>query len=66
MRLLALVDVHFGADHDRDAGENRGQPSVQARGEQKRVDDLRLRRGVEIECERRPRASANPDSIRAP
>ena len=42
VRPLVLVDVHFGADDDRDAGEHGGEASVQARGEQERVHDVRL------------------------
>jgi len=38
---FVLVDVHFGADDDRDAREDGGQPSVQARRQKKRVHDLR-------------------------
>ncbi len=41
---LVLVDVHLGADDDRDACENRGEPAVQACREQERVHDVRLRR----------------------
>ena len=40
---LVLVDVHFGAHHDRYARQNRREAPVQARGQQERVDDLRLR-----------------------
>ena len=39
---FAFVDVHFGADHDWNARENRGEPAVQARGKQERVHNLRI------------------------
>ena len=38
---LAGIDVDFGADDDRHALEDGGQPSVQAAGHQKRVHDMR-------------------------
>ena len=40
---LARVDVHFGADHDRHPREHRGETAVEARRQEKRVDDLRPR-----------------------
>ena len=42
MRLLVLVDVHFGPDDDRDAGDDRAKAAVEARGQQERVHDVRL------------------------
>ena len=42
MRAFAFVDVHLGADHDRDVLENRREASVQAPHQEKRVDDRRL------------------------
>ena len=41
-RALPFVDVDLGADHDRDARQQRGEPAVEARGEEERVDDGRL------------------------
>ena len=51
---LSLVDVDFGADHDRHSREDRGKPAVQARREQERVDDLRLNG---------PKVTRNPEYV---
>jgi hypothetical protein len=57
-RPLLLVDVDFGADHDRHAGHHRGEAPIETAGEEKGVHDRRrprLQRVAQPQHVERPR-----------
>ena len=57
---LAVVDVVFRADHNRHARQHRGKTAVQARRQQKGMDDVRLRL-----AQKPPNASDVPGTAQA-
>ena len=64
---LVLVDVDFRSKNDRHARENRGEASIQAGGQQKRMHDVRPGLAQEIaNAEHIERAAASQASVPAP